>query len=84
MFESGAGGDFATYVGAVSGSIYRLNLTKIHYLGISAASLLAASEKKEGRLTCVPEEIKCKICGRIFSERSVSVEGEEIVEAYEL
>jgi hypothetical protein len=84
MFESGVGGDFATYVGAASGSIYRLDLAKLHYQGISAASLLAVAEKKEGRLSRVPEEITCKICGTIFSARSIPVEGEEIVEAYEL
>ncbi len=84
MFESGGGGDFSTFVGAATGNIYRLDLAKIHYQNISEASLLAEAEMKEGRLSRVPEEIKCKICGTVFSARSIQIDGEEIIEAYEL
>ena len=84
MFESGAGGDFATYVGEATGSIYRMDLAKIHYQGISAVDLLAAAQNKEGRLARVPEEIRCRTCGAIFSAQSIPVDGEEVIEAYEL
>ncbi len=84
MFESGVGGDFSTFVGAVTGTIYRLDLGKVHYQKIPEATLLAEAEKKEGKLSRMPEEITCKICGTVFSARSIPVDGEEIVEAYEL
>jgi hypothetical protein len=84
MFESGPGGDFATYVGGVTGSIYRLDLGKVHYQGASVESLLSPAEKKEGNLRRVPEEIRCKICGTVFSARWIPIDGEEWIEAYEL
>ncbi len=84
MFESGAGGDFATFVGAASGNLYRLDLGKVHYQRIPESVLLAEAEAKEGKLTRVPEEIRCKICGTLFSARSIGGDGEELVEAYEL
>ena len=84
MFESGAGGDFSTFVGAASGTIYRLDLGKVHYQSIPESSLLAEAEKKEGKLIRVPEEIRCKICGTAFSARSIPSDGEELTEAYEL
>jgi hypothetical protein len=84
MFESGVGGDFSTFVGAATGTLYRLDLAKVHYQKISEASLLAEAEKKEGMLSRVPEEIRCKICGTVFSARFIPIDGEEIIEAYEL
>jgi hypothetical protein len=84
MFESGPGGDFSTFVGAATGSIYRLDLGKVQYQQIPEASLLAEAEKNEGRLIRVPEEIRCKICGTVFSARSIPIDGEEIIQAYEL
>jgi len=84
MFESGVGGDFSTFVGAATGTIYRLDLAKVHFQNISESSLLAEAEKKEGRLRRLPEEIRCKICGTEFSARSVPIDGEEFIEAYEL
>ena len=84
MFESGPGGDFSTFVGAATGAVYRLELGKVHYQKIPEATLLAEAEKKEGRLVRVPEKIRCKICGTVFSARSISIDGEEIIEAYEL
>ena len=84
MFESGGGGDFSTFVGAATDMIYRLDLGKVHYQKISEASLLAEAEKKEGKLRRLPEEIRCKICGTVFSASSVGSDGEEITEAYEL
>lgn len=84
MFESGAGGDFSTFVGVATGTIYRLDLGKVHYQKLPEASLLAEAEKKEGDLQRVPEEIRCKICGTVFSAQSAMIDGEEFVDAYEL
>ena len=84
MFESGLGGDYETYIGAESGAIYRLDLGKVHYQGLSRTSLLADALKKEGRLIHPPAEIHCKICGNIFSASSIPIDGEERLDAYEL
>lgn len=84
MFESGVGGDFSTYVGVATGTVYRLDLAKVHHQGVSTASLLAEAEKKEGRLSPVPDEIRCKICGTVFSAHSIPIDGEEVVDAYDL
>jgi hypothetical protein len=84
MFESGPGGDFSTFIGAATGTIYRLDLGKVHYQKIPEVTLLAEAQKKEGRLSRMPEEIRCKICGTVFSARSIPVVGEEVIEAYEL
>jgi len=85
MFESGGGGDFSTFVGAATGALYRLDLGKVHYQKIPEAELLAEAQKREGSLTRIPEELRCKICGTAFSaDGTIPVEGEEIVEAYEL
>ncbi|MFA5205459.1 MAG: hypothetical protein WC708_13775 [Lentisphaeria bacterium] len=84
MFESGLGGDFETYLGAQSGTIYRLDLAKVHYEKRTRPDLLADATKKEGRLIHVPEEIRCKICSTIFEPASMPIDGEEIVDAYEI
>jgi len=84
MFESGPGGEFETYIGSQTGTIYRLDLSQIHYHGASRPDLLAEAMKREGNLICVPEEITCKICGTVFSATTIPVDGEEFVEAYEI
>lgn len=84
MFESGPGGDFSTYVGARTGAIYRLDLMKVHYLGKSHDDLLAPALLVEGKVFRVPEEIRCKICGTVFSATTIPIDGEEIIDAYEL
>ena len=84
MFESGPGGDFETYVGAESGNIYRLDLGKVHYQGQSRADLLADAMKKEGSLLCIPKDLKCKICGTVFGATNIPIDGEEIVDAFEV
>lgn len=48
MFESGPGGDFSTYVGKRTGSLYRLDLGKVHYLNIPLEELLAPALRQEG------------------------------------
>jgi hypothetical protein len=85
MFESGSGGDFATYVGAKTKTMYRVDLGKVHYQGKQLDSLLAPAIKQEGTLARIPGEVRCKLCGRIFSATgSIGGDGEEIVDAYEL
>jgi len=84
MFESGPGGDYSTFVGAATGAIYRLDLGKVHYQKIPEASLLSEAQKKEGGLRRLPEELACKICGAVFSASSIPIDGEEVIEAYEL
>lgn len=84
MFESGAGGDFSTFVGAATGAVYRLDLAKVHYQKIPESSLLSEVQKKEGSLRRLPEEIGCKVCGTVFSASSIPIDGEEVIEAYEL
>ena len=84
MFESGMGGDFETYIGAKSGTIYRLDLGKIHYQGMHRTDLLAPAITNERRLICSPGEMRCKICGNIFTPTTIAVDGEETVDAWEL
>ncbi len=78
MFASGEGGDFSTFVGAATATIYRLDLGKLHYRNIPESELVAEAERKEGKLIRVPEEIRCKVCGMVFSARWIPIDGEEI------
>ncbi len=55
MFESGLGGDFETYVGATSGTLYRLDLGKVHYQKMSREDILADALGKETRLIPIPQ-----------------------------
>jgi len=71
-------------VGADSGSIYRLDLGQVHYGRKSRSELLAEAREKEGRLICVPEELRCKICGAEFSAKAMPIVREDIVDAYEI
>ena len=80
MFESGAGGDFATFVGAATGAIYRLDLGRVHYQKISEASLLADAQKKEGCL----RRSGVRFAAPSFQRVPFQSDGEEVIEAYEL
>ena len=84
MFESGPGGDFSTYVGEATGAIYWLDLAKVHHQGASVESFLSSAEKREGSLRHVPKELRCKICGTVFSALSIPIDGEEFIDANEL
>jgi uncharacterized protein (DUF2225 family) len=87
MFESGAGGDFATYTGRSTLSVYRLNLAKVHYLGKVINELLAPAIEREGgveNLLSIPEQIKCKVCGTVFSAERCAIDAEEIIDAFDL
>ena len=84
MFESGLGGDFETYVGATSGTLYRLDLGKVHYQRMSREDLLADALEKEAQLILIPQNLRCKICGTVFSATNVPIDGEETVDAYEI
>jgi hypothetical protein len=85
MFESGMGGDFATFVGGKTEALYRLDLGKIYYQHLSEADLLSPAREKEGTLKRIPEELRCKLCGTQFSAKgNVGYDGEDNVEAFEL
>ena len=87
LFESGPGGDFATYLGEKTGSLYCVSLGQIHYAGKSIESLLAPAIEREGSrdaLRQLPENVKCKICDNVFSARSMPIDREEIADAYVL
>lgn len=87
MFESGPGGDFHTYLGKKTNFIYRLNLGQIHYLGKSLNELLSPAIEREGNLgnlLHIPEQISCKLCGAVFNAERCIVDGEEVIDAYEL
>jgi len=84
MFESGCGGDFSTYIGENTGAVYRVDLGKIYYQHMSLETLLAPALKVEEKLIHIPYGIKCKICGNVFHGSSMTVEGEEMIDAYEL
>ena len=87
MFESGLGGEFSTYIGQRTNSVYRLNLGQIHYMGKSLDQLLLPAIEREGdikNLTAIPDQIKCKVCGTVFSAEHCMVDGEEIIDAVEL
>ena|ERR1700722_18764257 len=87
LFESGVGGDFATFVGERSGSLYRLDLGKVHYQRTPLAILLAPAVEREGgsdALSRLPENILCKVCGNVYAGTSMSIGREDVVSAYEL
>jgi len=81
MFESGLGGEFATYVGQRSGAFYRLDLGKIHYHNLLLSDLLAEAIVQEGKLIDVPGGLRCKLCGAALCQ-SILCDGEELVDAY--
>ena len=85
FFESGPGGDFATYVGVKTGNLYRLDLAQAHYTGKSVPDVLAPVFRLEGGtqdLLCIPDQLECKICGRALSTSNIAVDGEELVAAF--
>jgi hypothetical protein len=84
MFESGGSGDFATYVGERTGAAYGLDLGKVYYQGASLTELLAPALEREGSLTKLPDEVRCKLCGNTFCAISIPVDAEEVVDAFEL
>lgn len=87
MFESGPGGDFSTYIGQRTNSIYRVNIGQIRYLNKSLDQLLLPAIEHEGsvaNLMAVPDQVKCKICGTFFRAECCMANGEEIVDAFDL
>lgn len=84
-FGSGAGGDFATFLGRTTQNIYRLDLGQIGYLGKSENELLApAIEQERGanNLLRVPEQLNCKFCGTPIATKNYAIDGETNVDAY--
>ena len=87
MFESGAGGDFETYLGEKTGNIYRLDMHKVHYLNFSAEELLSQAITAEGGekyLRNIPDQVKCKVCKSLFRAMPIALSGEAKVKAIEL
>ena len=87
MFESGPGGDFSTYIGKKTNSVYRVNLGQIHYSGKPLEQLLLPAVEHEGgtkNLTAIPDQIQCSICGTFFSAESSMFDGEEVIDAFDL
>jgi len=86
MFEPGGpGGDFSTYFGKRTGTFYRLDLGKVNYQKIPLTELLSPASEREGLLVKVPDEIKCKLCGNVLNPvSSIPIDGEEVVDAFEL
>jgi len=84
MFESGAGGDFKTYIGETTGTIYRLDMNKVHYLNFELSVLLSATNKLENEIRSIPEKVKCKVCHSIFKADVISTSGYLEVKAVEL
>ena len=84
MFESGAGGDFETYVGNTTGTLYRLDMTGVMYLGKTVAGLLEPAIDKEGgadNLRKIPEQIRCKSCGSVFAADHSRIETDIVAAA---
>jgi hypothetical protein len=87
VFESGPGGDFGTYVGLTTQNLYRLNLNKARYSGKMFNEALSPAIEREGKgemLREIPTALKCKLCGHVFEPKSYRIDGEEIVDAYDL
>jgi hypothetical protein len=87
MFESGAGGEFETYIGESTGNIYRLSMHKVHYLKFTMDELLALAVAAEGSalyLRNVPDQVKCKVCKSVFRATSIAISGDTTVNAIEL
>ena len=81
MFESGPGGDFGTYFGDTTGTLYRLDWNSIHYKGKTLDGLLAPAVALEGgivNLRSIPEQIKCNSCGHLFSSQRCHIEDDDV------
>jgi len=87
MFESGAGGDFVTYVAKVTRDLYRLDVNKVRSTGTNLKDILSPAYEREGRaefLMEIPKQVQCKLCGHVFEPTACGLDGEEFVDAYEL
>jgi len=87
MFESGLGGDFSTYMGQATQDVYRVNLGKAHYKDRTLKDVLSPAIAREGKVELlreIPSQVKCKLCGHIFEADRCAVDGEEMIDAYEL
>ena len=84
MFESGAGGEFLTYIGETTGTIYRIDMFKIHYLNNKLSDLLNSAIEVEGKLRSIPQQVECKVCHSIFEADSIHTSGDVVVNAVQL
>jgi hypothetical protein len=74
-------------LGIKSGALYRVDLTKVHYLRKDLQALLAPAQSQEGAATSlvkVPNDITCAGCGHQLGGCSMHVDREETVAAFEL
>jgi len=84
MFESGAGGEFSTYIGDTTNTIYRLNLTNARYSDVSTDTLLApviSLENGQDNLREIPNKVICKACSSIFEATNIEFDQEVTVDA---
>lgn len=85
FFESGGCGDFATFFGRTTQSVYRLDLGQIGYLGKSESDLLApAIEQEQGanNLLRVPEQLNCRFCGTPVAVKNYAIDSETTINAF--
>jgi hypothetical protein len=84
-FGSGPGGSFGTYLGARTGNLYRLDLERIHVLGLSRDSALAEASAREGgkeHILAIPEQLVCRFCKAGLAGCNVMPDREEVVHAF--
>jgi len=85
FFESGPGGDFATFLGVKTGNFYRLDLAHAHYAAQSKSDLLVPAIELEGgleNLLSIPDQLQCKFCGKVLPNSNIAVDGELTVNAF--
>ena len=87
MFESGARGDFRTYIGDKTGTLYRVDMYKAHYKNLTLEMMLLPAVNNESgvaNLRNIPDQVKCKVCGSIFAATTITIDGEIEVNAIQL
>lgn len=87
MFESGPGGDFETYYGITTGTTYRIDMIKVHYLNQTVEELLKPAIEKEGGsklIRHVPSQTECTFCQHLFNAVPITFQGETTVNAVQL
>lgn len=78
-FESGLGGDFATYLGGKTGTTYRVECM---YGSIeSAEQKMAELEGGSGNVIRVPASVRCKMCGGPLNVANISIDSETFIDA---
>ena len=84
-FGSGSGGSFGTLRGARTGDLYRLDLERMHFHGLSRDSVLVEVVAREGgkeHILAIPEQLVCKFCKAGMAGCRVMLDREEVVHAF--